>query len=204
MNLILIHGQGRSPFSMTLLGRRLRQRGFRVHYFGYVSFYEPFEQITERFTTTIRGKFGGEPYAIVAHSMGGIIARAALPQLSEHPPRHLVMLAPPNRPPRMARLAMRIPIYNWFTGDCGRKLVDDTFYKSLPRPTVPTTIIAGGSGPRGRFSPFGQAINDWVLAVEETELGGEAEVILAETNHAFIMNSRDVARLVGELVDGSQ
>src|SRR5262245_44302098 len=102
MHVILIHGQGRSPLAMIRLGRRLARQGHQVHYFGYAVFAERFDKIVQRYIKTIRTETKGQPYAIVGHSLGGIITRAALPQLADHPPEHLVMLAPPNHPAAVA------------------------------------------------------------------------------------------------------
>ena len=186
---------------MMLLGWRLKQAHYRIHYFAYVSAWETFERITARFVDMIRQKIGPAPYVIVAHSLGGLIARAALPNLDDYPPRRLVMMASPNQPAHVAKLARLNPVYCWFTGDCGRKLADDTFYETLPHPNIPTTIIAGTSGPQSPFLPLGTAVNDGVLTVEETALGQDDEVIVARGLHPLIMNSKDVARLIVELLE---
>jgi len=62
----------------------------------------------------------------------------------------------------------------------------------LPEPNVPTTIIAGTGGPRGKWFPIGQDANDSVLTVQETQLEPENTVILVPALHTFIMNSREV------------
>ncbi len=200
MNIILIHGQGRTPLAMLILGWRLSRKQHRVRYFGYACAWQTFDSIKRRFVETIRHKIGQQPYAIVAHSLGGIIVRASLPHLVERPPQHLVMLAPPNQPPQIAKKMKLNPVYRWLTGDCGQKLADDAFYQKLPRPTVPTTIIAGVKGLPGKLSLFGEEANDGVLAVKETELGQEFKVILTPAIHPFIMNSRQVASIVSEVV----
>lgn len=200
MHIVLIHGQGRSPLSMTLLGWRLRRAGHDIHYFGYSPMLQSFESITARFIQTIHDEIGNRPYAIVSHSLGGIITRASLPYLTHNLPKHLVMLAPPNQPARIAKKMRANPVYGWFTRDCGRKLGDDSFYETLPRPTIPTTIIAGTRGFRGKLSPFGEKANDTVLAVEETRLGKGYEVILVPATHSFIMNSKQVAKTVLKVI----
>lgn len=203
MHIVLIHGQGRSPLSMSLLGWRLGRQQYQIHYFGYAAFCQTFDSITRRFVQAIRDQIGDQPYTIVSHSLGGIIVRAALPDLAGNPPQHLIMLAPPNQPTRIAKKARPNPFYWWVTWDCGRKLADDTFYEKLPLPTVPTTIIAGTKGLRGALqqSLFGaEEVNDTILSVKETELGGNYEVILVPARHAFIMNSKKVARIVSEVI----
>src|SRR5690348_17321649 len=103
MRLLLIHGMGRSPLSLALLGRRLARHDHTVHYFGYAAFLESFDQIVSRLVAAIRAAAGSRPYALIGHSLGGILARAALPALADIPPRYLVMLAPPNQPPLLAQ-----------------------------------------------------------------------------------------------------
>ncbi|MBN1218617.1 MAG: alpha/beta hydrolase [Anaerolineae bacterium] len=203
MHIMLIHGQGRTPLSMALLGWRLNQRQYQVHYFGYASYFQMFDDIVARFVRTICDDLGDEPYVMVSHSLGGIIARAALPALAGHPPQHLVMLAPPNQPPRIAKIMRPNPLYWWITWDCGCKLADDAFYERLPLPTVPTTIIAGTRGVNGFLQQaiFGaETVNDSILSVQETELGENYRVILVPATHAFIMNSAEVARIVLEVL----
>ena len=196
MHCLLIHGQGRTPYSMRWLGLRLRRRGYSVQYFGYAVQSETFEQICARLVVTL-AEFA-QPYAIVAHSLGGILARAALPQLATPLPIHLVMLGPPNHSPVLARLLKDNPVYLRVTGDCGQQLASPAFYQRLPKPLVPTTIIAGTEGPRGRWSPFGLTINDGVVSVAETSLGAAFPVLLVPSIHTFLMNSPRVL----EIVDG--
>lgn len=200
MDIVLIHGQGRSPLSMTLLGWRLSRKGHTIRYFGYTPMLQSFESITARFIQTIRDEIGGQPYAIVSHSLGGIITRASLPYLTDNLPKHLVMLAPPNQPARIAKKLRDNPIYELFTRDCGQKLGDDDFYETLPYPTIPTTIIAGTRGLRGKLSPFGEEANDTILALRETELGEGYEVIPVPATHSFIMNSKQVAEIVLDVI----
>ena len=199
MQVLLIHGQGRSPLSMWPLARRLRQHGHTPHYFGYAGFAQPFERIVDRLVQTVPQKIGLTPYAIVTHSLGGVITRAALPRLVDNLPQQLVMLAPPNHPATLAKKLRNNPLYRLATGDCGQKLGNDDFFKSLPLPIVPKTIIAGTKGWQGKMSPFGNRPNDSLLLVEETELKG-SEIFYVPVRHSVIMYSRQVADIVVEVL----
>jgi len=192
MNALLIHGQGRTTNAMRLLGVRLHWRGYQVRYFRYYTRRENFAQIVQRLIETINALPHDQPYALIGHSMGGLLARASLPALADHAPAHLIMLASPSRPPRLAPWGQNNPIYKYFTSDCGQQATNAEFYKNLPKPAIPTTIIAGTGGPRGQWFPIGQDANDSVLTVHETQLGPENAVILVPALHTFIMNSREV------------
>jgi hypothetical protein len=194
--MILIHGQARTPRSMIPLGRRLQDLGHTIQYFRYATYRETFAEISGRLAGMIRTTAAGQPYVLVSHSLGGLLARAAMPMLSDMLPRHLIMLAPPNRPPLLAAWLQKNTLYRLATGDCGQRLSDMAFYQALPLPAVPTTIIAGTSGPRGRFSPFGAELNDGVISVAETRLGGSGERVLVPALHTFIMNSPEVADII--------
>jgi Alpha/beta hydrolase family len=190
MNILLLHGQGRTTNAMRLLGIRLYGLGHHVQYFRYYTRTEKFTEIVERLVHTIKALPYDQPYALVGHSMGGLLARASLPALQDHLPFHLVLLASPSRPPRLAPRAKRNPIYRYLTYDCGQQVANAEFYKVLPMPTIPTTIIAGSGGPRARWLPYGYEANDGAMSVQETYLGPEYEVIQVPSIHTFIMNSR--------------
>jgi hypothetical protein len=204
MNILLLHGQGRTSNAMRLLGVRLRWLGHEVHYFEYYTRREKFADINVRLIRTIKEKFPkDQSYIIVGHSMGGLLARASLPSLEAHLPLHLVLLASPSRPPLLAPRAARSRIYRRITTDCGQRVADPDFYKNLPKPTVPTTIIAGNGGPRSRWLPYGYEANDGAMSVQETSLGPEYEVIQVPSIHTFIMNSRKTFEHIDRIIQQS-
>ena len=201
MQIILIHGMGRTRRSMAPLGDYLTRQGHTARYFGYVAAVEPLAQIARRLARYVRGWAAGQPYALVTHSLGGILTRAALPDLADCPPRQVVMLAPPNCPPLLARRLGGNPLFQLATGDCGRRLGDQRFYDQLAPAYVPVAIVAGTAGPRGRWSPFGAELNDGVVAVAETRLTGAPEPRLVPAVHTLIMRSPQVARFVAEQLE---
>src|SRR3954469_6129068 len=104
MQVILIHGMGRTALSMLRLGRAIRRAGHPVHLFGYVAAVEPFARIADRARRECARLGARGPYAIVGHSLGGLLARVALAgaPASFPLPRHLMMLGTPHHPPRQA------------------------------------------------------------------------------------------------------
>ena len=186
----LVHGMGRSPRSLLLLAMRLERAGIHTSRFGYSVLSHDLDEIAERFRRHVHERATGS-YAIVGHSLGNVIARMASPRL---PPglTHLAMLAPPNRPPRLALALEKHPLYRVLTRDAGQRLANAAFYESLPVPAVPTLVFAGTVGPRARWLPFAGAASDGVVAVDETHLPG-AEHREVPVIHTLIMNDARVA-----------
>jgi len=206
MRVFVIHGMGRTPLSMWLLARRLRGAGHRTTLFGYLVTAEELERITDRFVDRVRSVMEAEataagepvPYAVVGHSLGNVIARLASPRL---PPglRRLAMLAPPNRPPAIAKALADNPIFQTLTRDAGRKLTDEEFFAALPMPETPALIVAGTRGPRADWLPFDGERNDAILKLEETLLDGVPTVEVPGT-HTFLMFRRDVFEIVRDFL----
>ena len=192
MRVLLVHGLGRTPVSCVRLARALRRSGCLVESFPYLAFAQRYARIVERLVGRLERHAAAGEYAVVGHSLGGILLRDALARLSGAPPRHLVMLGTPTRPPRASRIAVRFPPFRWFAGDCGARLASPAFYETLPRPAVPYTVIAGTRGLGGRWSPFAGAPNDGLVAVDEARLGDGEDILTFPVAHTFMMNDARV------------
>jgi hypothetical protein len=193
---VLVHAIGRTPVSMLLLAARLRRAGVRCHLFGYVTAVESFDRITARLARRLQ-QVTTRRYVAIGHSLGGLLLRAAIDGLPTSVPRpeHLFLLGTPNQSPRVARRLQRWWPYRLIHGDCGQLLADPGRMGALPRPGIPTTIIAGTRGWRGRWSPFASEDNDGVVAVGEAAMDGVNLVRLPEW-HTFLMNNRQVLDVV--------
>ena len=189
MNLLLVHGLWRTPLSLLMLVNRLRGWGFHPEQFGYAAVAQRYDSIVLRLADRLASMAARGPYAVLGHSLGGVLLRSAIPRLSVTPPFRLVMLGTPNRPPRLAKLLGVRWVYRRLMGECGRNLSSPIFYAELPKPTIPYTIIAGTAGPRGRWSPFGDEPNDGLVAVSETLIRDDDPVLLLPVTHTFMMNS---------------
>lgn len=199
MKVLLVHGLGRTRLSLALLGRRLSASGHSPEYFGYSSLAQTQPRIVTRFVARLRVlAAAGEEVGLVGHSFGGLLLREALAMAPELRVKHLVMLATPNRQPRMARMVYRRFPYTFLRGSCGRCLTDPSWYRQLPPLSVPFTTVAGTTGWRGRLSPFGGEANDGAVAVSETVVKDNDQPALVPAIHTFVMNSRAVHQLIVE------
>ncbi len=190
MQMLLVHGLGRTPLSLFGLAGVLRRAGHRTRFYGYLPTLETLPRIVRRLTARLRAlAVRGESVGLVGHSLGGLLLRMALPAVPELKVHHFVMLGTPAFVPRMATLTWRwFPPFRFYTRDCGRFLGSPEAFAKLPEFAVPFTLIAGTAGPCGRWSPFGTDPNDGVVSVSETRVAG-VEPELVPAVHTLIMDS---------------
>ena len=162
--MILLHGMGRSRAALWMLDTRLRQAGFHTLSYAYSARAEEIEIITDDFLKFVRTSLNTPVYHVVAHSHANIVARLAF-RLG-YPPGlgRMVMIAPPNHPPELARTLRDNPIYRWVTGKSAR----------------------------GQRVTLGEP-NDGVITVSGTRLEGMADWTEVPYAHNFLVTSREVA-----------
>lgn len=202
MNLILIHGMGRTPASMLFLRHRLRKLGHEVQLFGYLPSIESLEDVVARLARFVRDGVGAKRYVLVGHSLGAVIIRSALPSLGMHQPVACFFLAPPMVACRAAKFFAPFWPYRLITGEMGQLLARDGFMKNLPV-AKNARIYAGTGGPVASWSPFGKEANDGILSLEEATGKTDAVVVRVPSTHTFIMNGTavfdDLARALKDL-----
>jgi hypothetical protein len=196
MNLLLVHGLWRTPLSFLLLVRQLRGWGHQTEMFGYAAIAQSYDAIIARLIQRVERLASAGPYAVIGHSLGGVLLRSALSRLTCPQPQHLIMLGTPNRPPRVAQSPGVRRVFRGITGECGVNLSNPSFYASLPVPLVPYTIVAGTAGPKGRWSPFGDEPNDGIVAVSETRIFDDDPLVLLPVTHTFMMNNARVQEVI--------
>ena len=197
MDAILIHGMGRTPIAMSLLARRLRRADIQPQLFGYSVTFERWEGCLQRLERFITKRVWNKEYIMIGHSMGTVLTRAVLPRLI-HKPAACFLLTPPAQACKAARYFATFPFTRLLGGEMAQLLTDQEFMDSLPAPCVPAKIYAGTAGPRGRYSPFGDELNDSVLTVKETMLPN-VPLQTIPVLHTFIMNSKVVTQDIVEI-----
>lgn len=200
MDVVLVHGMGRTPLSMLRLRRRLQRAGHRAFLFGYSPTFESLQGASARLARLLARRVDTARYALVGHSLGTVIIRAALGELKDHPPLACCFLAPPMVACRAARFFSRFWLYRVLTGEMGTLLASAAFMQRLPLPAVPTRIYAGTGGPRAAWLPFGMAPNDGILEVAEATGAFAGEVVEVPSVHTFIMHSKQVAADIADFL----
>lgn len=196
-HVILLHGLWMGPWSMGLLGRRLRQAGFETEFVGYASVRGgPEEAIVK-----LAGRAQRGPCHVVAHSLGGLIALAALERYPALPVERVVCLGSPLCGSATAVGFGRLPGLGEALGRsagllgrgcrpwCGRAEVG---------------VIAGRQPyGLGRLISRFEGDSDGTVAVEETRLDGLADHVVVRTSHSGMLVTPEVARqTVAFLEDG--
>lgn len=179
----LVHGMGRTPLSMFLLGRRLERAGYRVASFGYLSTTGSVADLGAALARRVETMTGEAPAVhFVGHSLGNIIVRWMLAHARPDRAGRVVMLAPPNQGAASADRWARWVGWALPTIHDLRTLPESTV-RSLPPPTdVDVGIIAGQ--------------RDAKVRVHETQLEGARDHAVVPSYHTFIMNRADVHQLI--------
>jgi hypothetical protein len=198
LKVLYVHGMGRSPLSGTLLMRRLARAGHARHSFGYAVTLQDFEAIRRRLVRTIVRLSADGPIALVGHSLGGVLLRAAIAELPQGTPvpSHLFLLG---SPVRAVRPAQRFAARHWYrllTRSSGQLLGSPEGMAALGTPHVRTVAIAGSGGWWPTAERAARVHHDGVVSVEETRADWLDEHVLVPVPHSLL----PVSRLVSELV----
>lgn len=160
---ILLHGLGRTSWSMSHLASTLTRDGYHVVNLTYPSRTVPLETLAHDWLPQQLRAHAATPSAasdssttapsftapdapaprlhFVTHSMGGILVRLWLRDCGAPANLgHVVMLAPPNAGSELTDRLNAFPPFRWFTGTNGRRL--GTAATDLPRALGPWPTAA--------------------------------------------------------------
>ncbi len=140
---VILHGFAVCGLVMRPLQYWLGQNGFDATLWCYPSLKTPVSTLAKSFAAHLdQMERDSIPYHIVAHSMGSIIARAALLNTSHRGLKRMVFLAPPIHGTPIGRLAPRF-LKQWFPPLLDLSDAEGSFVNTLPK-TLPveTGIIA--------------------------------------------------------------
>lgn len=197
---VLLHGLGRTSFSMRPLAKRLAQSGFTVFNLGYPSRAAPIAELAsvvgEGLAACRHAGFG--PVHFVGHSLGGLLVRQYFAQVPPVDVGRLVMLAPPNGGSEIADRARDAWWYRLATGTAGQELgtAPDSVPNRLGPPPFEVGVIAGTVSHEPWFSSWLPGPDVGKVAVSRTRLAGMRDFLTVPYGHTFIMNGADVARQV--------
>lgn len=200
-HVILLHGITKSPKMMLLLEKQLNQAGYITHNIHYPSTSFTIEILAQQklapivehvSTTATRLHF-------VTHSMGGIVLRAYLQDLSVNNVGRIVMLAPPNRGSEVTQFFKSWLLYKWIYGPAGQQLGikgKQAIYQQFNGVDIETGIIAGNWTFEFWFRWLFKDSNDGKVSIKSTTLDNIHDHLVVPFSHANIVRSQYVARQV--------
>ncbi len=207
-SLVLLHGLGRTRWSLWPVAREAMRRGYQVHNLGYPSRSAPIEELAEDVAHRVRHIAGDGAVDVVTHSMGGIVLRAAVAAgiLPPEAIRRVVMLAPPNHGSELADRLRDLRVYRLATGPAGQQIgtSDDSVPRRLPPPPFEVGIIAGRRSTNPFFGRVLGAESDGKVTVESTQLEGMRDRVIVDRAHTFIMWAPDVLAQIFTFLAGGQ
>lgn len=200
VKVLYVHGMGRSPLSGAVLMQRLARAGHVPHSFGYAVTLQDFEAIRDRLARTIVRLSAEGPVALVGHSLGGVLLRAAIAALPATTalPSHLFLLGSPVRAVRPAQRFAGRHWYRLLTRSSGQLLASPHGMAALGAPHIHTIAIAGSGGWWPTPERTARVHHDGVVSVQETRADWLDEHLLVPVPHSLLPVSRRVSDLVLE------
>ena len=183
---LLVHGITRSSKSMASYREPLEKAGLQVFPFDYPSTRVDLDASAEYLHQVIESLEGIERIHIVAHSMGGVVARTYRAKHRDERLNRLVLVGSPQNGAEMADLARDKAnvVFKTIFGPAGQQLITDQagFLAKLPKPDVEFAVIAGGHPPNG-INPLIPGDDDGIVSVASTRLAGAADYLYVESMH---------------------
>ena len=207
-SIVLLHGLGRTRWSLWPVAREAARRGYQVHNLGYPSRRARIEELAENVGARVLRVAQDGPVDVVTHSMGGIVLRAAVAggSLPREAVRRVVMLAPPNHGSELADRLRDFRVYRFATGPAGQQIGtnEDSVPRRLPPPPFEVGIIAGRKSTNPVFGRVLGPESDGKVTVESTQLEGMRDRVVVDRAHTFIMWAPDVLAHVFSFLETGQ
>ena len=185
----LVHGFFANSRTMTVLGQRLDRRGYLARPWGYwnmrCSILEHAEAFSRELARLDTDRAVGTIH-LVTHSMGGIIARAALERFRPRKLGRFVMLAPPN--------------HGSFVATATAGVLGGVFKPVAELTTAPDSLVNLLGMPTGVDVGVIAASRDALVATESTRPDVPHAHVTIPCLHSSLLFRRDAADLVASFL----
>lgn len=198
---ILLHGLGRSRFSMSRIALKLESAGYTTLNCGYPSTRSTIGNLVDRYIAEAVldcERRNAAKIHVVTHSLGGILIRCYLQDHSLPKGSRIVMLSPPNRGSEVVDYLKKYRWFEWILGPSAVEL--GTGAESLPnrlnRVSGEIGVITGNVSSDPWFSGLISGAHDGKVSVERAKLGEMTDFLVVPSGHTFIMQSPLVIRQI--------
>lgn len=187
---VLTHGFMANRWLLAPLARRLQQRGWQTQVWGYQSLTPSVLHHGRKFSGLL-GQLDADADVhrihVVAHSMGGIVTRAALAEQMPSKFGKLVMLAPPNR--------------GSFVATATASLFGRVFRPVAELTTRPESLVNTLAEPQGIDIGVIAAGLDQLVTLDSTRLAGPHQHVVLPCMHSSLLFRRDAAALTAQFLE---
>lgn len=186
---VLLHGLGRTEWSMRRMARRLTEAGYRAVNLGYPSREYTVGTLADTVATELAACCAdADTLHFVTHSLGGILVRIWVERAHPHNLGRVVMLSPPNQG---SEVADKVPerLLRLVAGPASVQLGTDSTDLPLQLPPVDFElgIITGDASINPLYSWWLPGDDDGVVAVESAWVEGADDFLVVPYTHTFIM-----------------
>jgi len=200
---IILHGLFRTRSCMASIGGAVNEAGgYTTFCMGYPTTRGSVDAHARSLDSVIRSLEGISEINFIAHSLGNLVVRHWVKDFIDNGrslPKgqsfgRMVMLAPPNRQPKLATMLVRGTMIQFVAGPAAKELADgwEKLEPKLGTPPFEFGVLAGGKNDSRGFNPLLPGDDDGVVTVESTRLPGARDFRLLPVLHSFFMNDRRV------------
>jgi len=201
---ILLHGMGRTAFSMSKIADTLVDAGYVVWNESYPSMSASIEQLSESAVEaglTYCENADSKQVHFVTHSLGGILLRHYLQSNNITHVNKIVMLSPPNHGSEIVDRFHNNWLFRALMGPAFLQLGTDGIVTDMQ--TIPGTIgvITGNESSDPWFSEIIPGPDDGKVSVVSAQLPEMADFLIVPAGHTFIMNDDTVIQQIEYFFD---
>ncbi len=196
---VLLHGLGRTYWSMQRMAQTLEAAGFRTVNLDYPSRKHSIEKLAmEVIPEGIQRCHAKGTHTIhfVTHSMGGIVLRYYLSKHTIEGLGRVVMLSPPNQGSEVTDALQDTALHQWYYGPAGRQLSTgpDSLVAQLGPVYYPVGVITGNEHAffDAWFSGLIPGQDDGKVSVESSKVEGMTDFLVLPYAHPYIMQEEEV------------
>ena len=196
-NVVLLHGLGRSRWSMRTMEKALTQSGYRVFNMGYPSTTKAIPDLAAELRAQVQHCCHTNQTHFVTHSLGGILVRSYLTHYPLDNLGRVVMLSPPNKGSELVDVLGKVGAFTLILGPASGQL--STQPSSIPNQLNqrgPVDFELGVIAGNRSFNPLTSWLipgpDDGRVSVNSAQVAGMADFLVVPRTHTFIMSSRTV------------
>jgi pimeloyl-ACP methyl ester carboxylesterase len=198
---VLLHGLGRTSWSMKRIQWALEAAGYNVVNLSYPSRRCAVERLSEKYLHKIlatKVPVAAAKVHFVTHSLGGIVLRRYLVHHSMSNLGRVVMLAPPNHGSTLADSLREHALGRWILGRAGRELgtAPNQMPQRLGPVDFPLGVIAGDVSLNPFFSRVLEGPNDGKVTVESARIAGMSDFAVVHSSHTWMMWRAETLRYI--------